>query len=55
MWYGSGGEKKKNIVASSHPALGHQMIYYRELCCDIVESTIERRIPTSDKAGGLTT
>lgn len=48
MWYGSWGEKrgeKKNIVASSHPALAHQMIYYRELCRDIVEALLfPRRI-----------
>lgn len=50
MWYWSWGEKrrgekKKNIVASSHPALAHQMIYYCELRRDIVEALLfPRRI-----------
>lgn len=26
MWYGE--KKKKRIVSSSYPALGHQLIYY---------------------------
>lgn len=48
MWY-----DEKRIVASSHPALGHQLIYYCDSLCGTVESVTRRSIPTLDKAGGL--